>query len=148
MPGWAKALLITLAVILVIVIGAVVIGVVYVARNKDAWLAKGKEVMTEGRDFGRDSDNQGCVDQSVSRYKKEPGVGSAISTSLFMRACLQSSKPTPGFCSEVPRQTEFIKSAEWKLSQCRHFDLSSDRNCNNLFAPVQQFCEERARKEN
>jgi hypothetical protein len=148
MPGWAKGLLITLAVIVVLVVCAVVIGVVYVARNKDAWLAKGKEVMTEGRDFGRDSDNQGCVDQSVSRYKKEPGVGSAISTSLFMRACLQSSKPTPGFCNDVPRQTEFIKSAEWRVSQCRHFDLSSDSNCNNLFAPVQQFCEERARKEN
>ena len=148
MPGWAKGLLIVLAAIIVLVVAAVVIGVVYVARNKDAWLARGKEVMTEGRDYGLKSDNQGCVDQSVSRYKKERGVGSAISTSLFMRACLQSSKPTPGFCNDVPRQTEFIKSAEWRLSQCRHFDLSSDSNCNNLFTPVQQFCEERALKEN
>jgi hypothetical protein len=148
MPGWAKALLIVLGIVVVLVVGAVVIGVVYVARNKDAWVAKGKEVMTEGRDYGLKSDNQGCVDQSITRYKKDPGMGGGISTSLFMRACLTSSKPTPGFCSEVPRQTEFIKSAQWRLAQCGRYDLSSDRNCQNLFAPVQQFCEERARKEN
>ncbi|PYS62320.1 MAG: hypothetical protein DMF74_13590 [Acidobacteria bacterium] len=74
--------------------------------------------MTEGRDFGRKTDNQGCVDESISRYKKEPGFTSTISNAIFMRACLDSSRPTRGFCDDVPRQMEFIKSAQWRVSQC------------------------------
>ena len=49
MPGWLKALLIVVLVIVVLVVGAVVAGVYYVSRNKDAWLARAKSVATEGR---------------------------------------------------------------------------------------------------
>jgi len=148
MPGWLKALLIVLVVIVVLVVGVIVAGVYWLSRNKDALIAKGKAVVTEGRDFGRNSDNQGCVDESISRYKQEPGFTSTISTTIFMRACLDSSRPTPGFCDDVPKQTEFIKSAQWRISQCRRVDLASDNNCQNLFQPVQQFCDERGRKSN
>jgi hypothetical protein len=141
MPGWLKALLVVVIVIVILIIGAIAGGIYYISRNKDAWLAKGKEVMTEGRDFGRNTDNQGCVDESISRYKKNPGLTSIISNSLFMRSCLDSSRPTPGFCDEVPKATEFVKSAQWRVSQCRRVNLSSDNNCQQLFSPVQQFCE-------
>ena len=119
MPGWLKALLIVVVVIVILVLGCIGAGVYYVSRNKDAWIAKGKAVATEGRDFGRNSDNQGCVDESISRYKKEPGFTSAISNSLFMRSCLDSSRATPGFCTDVPKTTEFIKSGQWRVEQCR-----------------------------
>ena len=146
MPGWLKALLIVVVVVIVLVVGVVIAGVYWISRNKDAWIAKGKEVMTEGRDFGRKTDNQGCVDESISRYKKEPGLTSTISNSIFMRGCLESSSPTRGFCDEVPKQTEFIKTAQWRISQCRRVDLEKDTNCQNLFAPVQQFCEAKTQK--
>ena len=146
MPGWLKALLIVVVVIILLVVGVVIAGVYWISRNKDAWIAKGKEVMTEGRDAGRKTDNQGCVDESISRYKKGPGFASTLSNSIFMRGCLESSRPTRGFCDDVPRQTEFIKSAQWRLSQCTRVDLKKDNNCQHLFTPVQQFCEERARK--
>ena len=146
MPGWLKALLIVVVVVIVLVVGVVIAGVYWISRNKDAWIAKGKEVMTEGRDAGRKTDNQGCIDESISRYKKEPGFASTISNSLFMRGCLESSRPTPGFCDDVPRQTEFIKTAQWRLSQCTHVHLEKDNNCQNLFSPVQQFCEAKTRK--
>ena len=144
MPGWLKALLIVLLVIVVLVVGAVVAGVYYVSRNKDAWLAKAKSAATEGRDFGHDTDNQGCVDESISRYKKDRGFGTAIGSSLFMRSCLDASRPTPGFCDDVPGPTEFIKSAQWRIAQCRRVNLSSDSNCQNLFSSVEQFCEQKA----
>jgi hypothetical protein len=145
MPGWLKALLIVALVVVVLVIGVVGVGVFYVMRNKDAWLARGKEVAAEGKSFGNSADNQGCVDESLSRYKKEPGFTSIISNTIFMRTCLDSSRSTPGFCDEVPKSMEFMKSAEWKLKQCRLAGLQSDNNCQNLFTPVQQFCEQRAR---
>ncbi len=146
MPGWLKALLIVAVVIVVLVLGCIGAAVYYVSRNKDAWIAKGKAVASEGRDFGRGSDNQGCVDESISRYKKEPGFGSAISNSIFMQSCLDSSRPTPNFCADVPKATEFMKSAQWRVDQCRKIDLSSDSYCQQLFQPVQQFCERGPRK--
>ena len=146
MPGWLKALLVVAIIIVLLVVGVVVGGVVWWSRNKDKLMGRAKEVMTEGRDFGRSTDNQGCVDESLARYKKEPGLTSAISTNLFNKACLEASRPTPGFCSEVPKVTEFMKSAEWRAAQCRRVDLSSDSYCQQLFQPVQEFCERGPRK--
>lgn len=148
MPGWAKALIIVAVVIVLLVVGVIAAGVFWWSRNKDTLIARGKAVVTEGKDFGRKSDNQGCVDESISRYKKEPGFSSSISTSIFMQTCLQNSRPTPGFCDEVPRQTEFMKSAQWRVDQCRLVDLSTDRYCQQLFSPVQKFCERQMSRSN
>jgi len=144
MPGWAKALIIAGVLLVVLVVGVVAGGIFWWSRNKDSLIARGKAVVTEGQDAGRKSDNQGCVDQSISRYKRGPGFTSSIETSIFMQTCLQASRPTPGFCDEVPKQTEFMKTAQWRLEQCRQVELSSDQYCQNLFTPVQHFCERRS----
>ena len=83
MPGWLKALLIVAIIIVLLIVGVVGAGVFWWMRNKDALMARAKEVVTEGKDFGSHSDNQGCVDESISRYKKEPGFSSAISERHF-----------------------------------------------------------------
>src|SRR5581483_837827 len=108
----------------ILIVGVVGAGVFWWMRNKDALMARAKEVVTEAKDFGSKTDNQGCVDESISRYKKEPGFSSAISNAIFMRTCLDASKPTPGFCNDVPKKTEFMKSAEWRRDQCSRIDLS------------------------
>jgi hypothetical protein len=63
-----------------------------------------------------------------------------------MRTCLDASRDTPGFCDEVPKSMEFMKSAEWRKKQCREAGLQSDSNCQNLFTPVQQFCEMKSQR--
>lgn len=145
MPRWLKILLIIAIVVVVLVVGVVGAGVFWWMRNKDALMSRAKEVVAEGKQFGRDNDNQACVDETISRYKKEPGFGSAMSNNFFMRACLEASKPTAGFCENVPKTTEFMKSAEWQVDQCRRVDLAKDSYCRQLFQPVQQFCEKGAR---
>ena len=146
MPGWLKVLLIVAVVIVLLVLGVIGAGVYWWMRNKDSLMARAKEVATEGQDFGRSTDNQGCVDETFSRYKKDPGMSSAISTSIFMRMCLDASRPTPGFCTDVPKATDFLKATRWRVDQCRKIDLASDNYCQQLFQPVQEFCEKGARK--
>jgi hypothetical protein len=146
MPGWLKALLIVVIIIVLLVVGVVVGGVVWWSRNKDKLVGRVKEVATEGRQFGRSTDSKGCVDETVSRYKKEPGFTTAISNSIFTRACLETSRPTPGFCDDVPKASEFMKSVEWRKSQCTRVDLGSDKYCPQMFQPVQEFCERGARR--
>ena len=146
MPGWAKALIIVAIVVVLLVVGVIGAGVFWWMRNKDALIGRAKEIATEGKTYGQGTDNQGCVDESISRYKKEPGFTSAISNSIFMRTCLDASKPTPGFCDTVPKTTEFMKSADWLRDQCQRIDLGKDQYCHNLFQPVQQYCESPHRK--
>jgi hypothetical protein len=104
-------------------------------------IAKGMAQITEGRNAGRATDKQGCMDQSVMRYKAAPGFAGTMTTNLFMRGCLEVSSPTPAFCDEVPKETEIRKSVDWRIAQCKRVDLSSDQYCPELFAPVQSFCE-------
>lgn len=143
MPTWLKVLLIIAIVIVLLVVGVIGAGVFWWMRNKDELMSRAKEVTTQAKDFGLNSDNQGCVDEAVARYKREPGFTSAISTGIFMNICLDSSRPTPGFCDNVPKRTEFRKSSQWWTEQCSRVDLSRDSYCQQIFQPVQQFCEGR-----
>lgn len=141
MPGWLKVLLIILAIGILLVVGVIAAGGIWFYRNKDALKAKLDTVTTEARDFGKNTDNQGCVNESISRYKAEPGITSAMSNAIFVRICLDNSRPTPGFCESVPKQREFMKAAQWKKDQCQRAGLERDSYCESLFTPVQQFCE-------
>jgi len=97
MPGWLKVLLIVAIIIVLLVVGVIGVGVVWFVRNKDAMIARAKEITDDGQKFGKNSDNQGCVNEGISRYKQEPGFTNLISTSIFMQVCLDASRPTPGF---------------------------------------------------
>jgi hypothetical protein len=141
MPGWAKALIIAGVLIVLVVVGVVLAGVYWWSTHKDALMAKGKALVEEGQEAGRQTDNQGCVDRAVTRYKGDPGFTSGISTGIFMESCLRVSSPTPGFCDEVPHETEFIKSGKWQLAQCERVGLGSDQYCRQIFQGVERFCD-------
>lgn len=141
MPGWLKVLLIILLVGILLVVGVIAAGGIWFYRNKDALKAKLDTITTEAGDFGKNTDNQGCVNETISRYKTEPGITSAMSNAIFVRMCLDNSRPTPGFCESVPKQREFMKTAQWRKEQCQRAGLERDSYCESLFTPIQQFCE-------
>jgi len=145
MPTWLKVLLIILLIGILLVVGVIAAAGFWFYRNKDALVAKTKAIAEDARSFGENSDNQGCVNETISRYKADPGFTSAISNSIFMRICLDKSRDTAGFCDDVPKPREFMKSAQWKKDQCQRADLERDTHCQNLFTPIQQFCEEKSR---
>ena len=146
MPGWLKVLLIILLVGILLVLGVIAAGGIWFYRNKDALKAKLDTITTEARDFGKNTDNQGCVNETVSRYKAEPGITSAMSYAIFVRVCLDNSRETPGFCESVPKQREFMKTSQWRKEQCRRAGLEGDSYCDSLFTPIQQFCDTQAGK--
>ena len=144
MPGWLKVLLIILLIGILLVVGVIAAAGFWFYRNKDALVAKTKAIAEEGRNFGENTDNQGCVNKTISRYKADPGFTSAMSNIIFMRICLDKSRDTPGFCDDVPKQREFMKTAQWRKDQCQRAGLERDTHCQNLFTPIQQFCEEKS----
>ena len=141
MPGWLKVLLIILLIGILLVVGVIAAGGIWFYRNKDALQSKINNITDEARDFGKNTDNQGCVNETISRYKAESGFTSAMSNGIFVRICLDNSRDTPGFCESVPKQREFMKTGQWRKEQCQRAGLERDSYCEGLFTPVQQFCD-------
>lgn len=143
MPTWMKVLLILGVLLVLLVIGGAV-AVYFLARTYGPGLVQaGKQTFDEGVAYGQRTDQQGCLDESVARHQRAEGFTDMVKVGVFMRACLESSKPTPGFCDGVPGRLEFMKSIAWQQQQCRHYGLSPERQCGQLFQQVQQFCEQR-----
>ena len=147
MSTFLKVILIIFACTILLSGACVIVGVSWWNRHKQEYVEAGKKAIVEGREFGASTDKRGCLSEAVARYKKSPGFNGAISTNLFIRACLETSHPTVGFCDGVPKRTEFVKSAQWQLKQCSDVDIS-DSYCGQIFAQVQEYCEsERARSQ-
>jgi hypothetical protein len=141
-----KVVLVIVGLLFVLAVASV-LGLVYVAKKYGPGLMEaGKHSMDEGHKYGRSTDNEGCVNEVVARHKRISGLGDMISNGLFFRGCLDASRPTPGFCDDVPTRLEFMKSARWQLDECKRHGLSPESQCGQLFQQVQQFCEERGRK--
>ncbi|MDT5155655.1 MAG: hypothetical protein QOC99_3365 [Acidobacteriota bacterium] len=145
MPTWLKVVLIIGGLVIVLIVAAVITGV-YVARKYGPGLMEaGKQTVGEGGEYGRRTDNEGCLNEAVARQGRSEGFTDIIKNNIFLRACLESSRPTPAFCDSVPRQMEFVKGAQWQLQQCKHYGLTPEKQCGQLFQQVQQFCEQRRR---
>ncbi|MGB8508792.1 MAG: hypothetical protein WCD76_10325 [Pyrinomonadaceae bacterium] len=147
MPTWAKVILIAVLVLVLCAAGVVGFGVYMWRQHGPQLIESSKRTMDEGGEYGGTTDNQGCVNEAVARHRKSEGFGDLIKTNLFLSACLDTSRPTPAFCDEVPKRMEFIKGAQWQMEQCQHYGLSTEKQCGQLFQRVQQFCERRPAEE-
>lgn len=141
MPTWAKVLLIVGVLLVLLVLGGAV-AIFFLARTYGPGLMEtGKQTYEEGVEYGRRTDNEGCLNEAVARQARAEGFSDMIKNNLFTRACFEASRPTPGFCDGVPRQTEFMKSVSWQQQQCRRYGLPPEKQCSQLFGQVQQFCD-------
>ena len=143
MTGFAKGLIISGVVLVVVIAICIGAGVYWLRTYGGEFLEKTKQSMADGRKFGKTTDNQGCVTETISRYKQSPGMSAALSTQLFLQGCLQVSSETPGFCDNVPKRMEFVKSAQWQTQQCTQNNLLRDTYCPQIFGQVQTYCEVR-----
>ncbi len=141
MPTWAKVLIISGVVLALLVVALAGFGVYLWKQNGPQLIESSKKAMVEGREFGKETDNQTCLNDGVARHKKAEGFGALIAANLFLGGCLDTRRPTPGFCDGVPTQTEFIKSAQWQLQQCTRYGLSSQKQCGQLFVQMQNYCQ-------
>ena len=139
MPGWLKALLTAAIIVVLLIVGMVGAGVFWWMRTGRALRAHGQDLFVEGRAFGHSTDNQGCVDESVSRYRKDPGRFSALNHGRFMEGCLETSRPTPQFCDDIPNG-DMMRMAAWRDAQCQRYGLANDGYCGYLFMSEVMYC--------
>ncbi|HEX8559560.1 MAG TPA: hypothetical protein VF668_15765 [Pyrinomonadaceae bacterium] len=143
MPTWMKVLLAAGVLLALLIVGAVVAGYFVVSRYGPGLMEAGRQTLTEGAEYGRRTDNEGCLNEAAARHARVNGFADTVRNGVFMEACLRESRPTPGFCDGVPRQTDFLKGVTWQHQQCKRFGLKPEQQCGQLFQGVQRFCESR-----
>jgi hypothetical protein len=141
-----KVLLIGGLLLVVLMVGLAVAGYFVMRRYGPGVLETTKQGMAEGQEYGRLTDNEGCVNEAVARQSRAEGLGDLFKNNLFLRPCLEASRPTHGFCDAVPRQLEFMKAIAWQQQQCARYGLPPEKQCGQLFSQVQQFCELRRQR--
>ena len=104
-----------------------------------------KQSVDEGQAFGSDSDEWRCMNESLDRYRRERGMGSALKTRIFLKSCLETSSGAAGFCDGVPGVMEFSRTVAWRQEKCEQANLSGDQFCQQFFEEMQQYCNGRGR---
>jgi hypothetical protein len=90
---------------------------------------------TEGREFGKRTGQQGCIDEGLRRAKSASfyEAGKGLETYIFVDACLETSGQTPGFCDGVPSYWS-TKALEWKTAQCHKVGMDEQKTgCLHVF---------------
>jgi hypothetical protein len=95
------------------------------------WTAPGKKVSQrmderarEGIEFGKTAEQRDCINEGFTRGKKTAlyDVTGQVENHSFVRGCLQTSRPTAGFCDGVPSRSKNIFVA-WDEKQCEQSEV-------------------------
>lgn len=91
----------------------------------------------DGARFGLVRDEAACFDEGKRRAAESTTFQGTFTVGAFVRACMEYSKPTPGYCDNVPPTTSIGRSAAWQAQRC-----GEDMICRNVSQVVQTYCNE------
>ncbi len=129
-------------VLLVIFVLVAVVGLLYVGRHKDEWLAAGKKADEEGRAYAAGKTVNDCVDESLRHLRACSGIGCEVRVQVFLSGCLKVAAPSPELCAAIPPRGEIMETAKWSLAECARRGLPNSQPCSRLFQEVQRHCAE------
>lgn len=133
-------------VIVLVLLGAVcVVGfagfVYYIYKGTESSEYQTKQV--EGREFGKTTDQAGCMKEGLRRAKGIPllEIHRAMNNEAFVEECLKSASPTSGFCDGLPGRLSF-QDSEWTKKQCEKAGMDQiQTSCTTVFHARLSFCQ-------
>ena len=129
-----------IALLLLVLVGLIAIAAAYWWHNNgDKLLADEKATAAQGKAEGAQLAEKDCRDQAIARHRKDSSIGGLMGNSTRLLACLEASRPTPGFCTGVPDADSFTASFKWRVEECQRLHLT-DANCGNLLGSIQIYC--------
>ena len=136
---------------MVFLLGLVLIGslaLVYLNKDKIAkgfedWTEDVKQHVEEGKTFGEETDQDGCLGEAL-RQSEGKGSFGALPPSLFLTGCLKTAHESEGFCDDAPEQTEIVATALWSQRRCGELDRAGDQACVQIMQSMQRHCQEGA----
>ena len=114
--------------------------VFYVTKGEGSGDYEARQI--EGREFGKTTDQAGCMKEGLERSKKIRllDVNHAIANQMFVEECLKSASPIPGFCDGVPPLWQ-LQDSEWSQKQCEKERMDELRtSCVTVFKAKLNLC--------
>jgi hypothetical protein len=139
---WIVGVLIVLGFVGLVFAAGVVGFVYYVYKGEGSGDYEIREA--EGREFGKTTDQAGCMKEGLQRAKgiKVLEINRAISNQGFVEECLKSASPTTGFCDGVPGFWT-LQDSEWVNKQCENAAHDSATGCGAVFQAKLDFCHDK-----
>lgn len=123
--------LIVLAIIAVVGMG------IWWKRNGGDLQESAMAATRDGARFGLVRDEAACFEEGRRRAAESSTFQGTFTVGAFVRACMEYSRPTPGFCNDVPPSTSLGRSAAWQAQRC-----GDDMVCRNVSQVQQTYCTE------
>jgi hypothetical protein len=139
MSRTAKIVLIVLGSFVVIAVCVLALGVLLWVRHGPSLIDAGARQFEEGAAYGQQTDEQGCLDQAVARYKSNSGIGGAMGAGIFAQACWGESQPTSGFCDSVPKPLDVFRAQRWQAEQSRKAGIDNELG-GQIFVQLRNYC--------
>jgi len=137
-----KRIIIVLGIFAVLFVIVGVITIVSLFTNSGKELSPRDEARQhEGVEFGKTTDQRGCIDEGLKRGKKLGLLefDAQIENEYFVRGCLESSRATPGFCDGVPSGFWNIFN-DWDKEQCEKTNVITPI-CTGVLKEQIRYCE-------
>lgn len=124
---------ITIFLILGLIVGGFFSLVFFVDQGYKRHAQKVEKAKFEGREFGRTTDQNGCIEKGFSLKTEIKSFDKVILE--YVGECLQSSEAIPNFCDGVPEE-DYISG--WNDKQCEKVLI--DAPCHDTMYAKQSFC--------
>jgi hypothetical protein len=89
----AKIILTLVALFALVAVGVISLGP-YVLRHGRGLVEANDKQHDQGLAFGRQTDESGCLNEAVTRYKGNGGMSGYMPAGVFVMACWTTSRPT------------------------------------------------------
>jgi hypothetical protein len=123
---------------IVVIVGGIIFMKTWGARFAEATV----NVEREGREFGKTTDQQGCMNEGVQRSRSAGllEISAGIELAVFVDTCLAASRPTPNFCDGVPSFWS-PEESKWEMAECKKAGVDPEKTaCIHVMKRKHQFC--------
>jgi hypothetical protein len=133
-------LIVTGAIVLALAVVATAIGWMWHSYAPDL-IESATNAIKLGKQEGKRLAEAQCLADAIQRHKNPENlnIGASVNDNLRMRGCLDVSRISAEFCTEVPAKDSILDAAVWGAKRCSAEGLS-DPYCGNLFQQVVQYC--------
>ena len=143
MPTWLKVILIIVAVLVLLIVGAGYVGYRWIRSHKGEFEAQAAQVRKDATAFAEGKDVDACVDETLARVARCDGIICEAKTKLFLSICLEKTGVPREVCAAIPKRTEFVATAKWALAECARRGRPNDQRCTRMIPALQERCEGR-----
>jgi hypothetical protein len=135
-----KLVLLGISGIVVLTIVVIVGGVLFLRFSSAGQMVSARldAMEAEGTEFGKTTDQQGCIKEGLARGKKITDITSQVGNRDFVKGCLRSSQASPAFCDDVPSIVGKMFT-NWEEKQCEKI-RSPTVACQDVMKEVILFC--------